>query len=69
VGDLKELLSGFPGDSDVVIELATTIGHRRLKLGPSFRVERSAGLHAELDHLLGNALIDRASAPAAASVA
>jgi DNA polymerase-3 subunit alpha len=69
VGDLKELLSGFPGDSDVVIELATTIGHRRLKLGPSFRVERSAGLHAELDQLLGNALIDRASAPAAASVA
>jgi DNA polymerase III subunit alpha len=67
--ELKELLGGFPGDSDVVIELATTVGQRRLKLGPSFRVQRSAGLHAELDHLLGAALIDGASAPAAASVA
>ena len=69
LGELKELLTGFPGDSDVVIELATTIGQRRLRLGPSFRVQRSAGLHAELDHLLGRALIDGASAPAAVSAA
>jgi DNA polymerase-3 subunit alpha len=69
LGELKELLTGFPGDSDVVIELATTVGHRRLKLGPSFRVQRSASLHAELDHLLGGALIDGASAPAAVSAA
>jgi DNA polymerase-3 subunit alpha len=70
LGDLKDVLSGFPGDSDVVIELATTVGHRRLKLGPSFRVERTAGLHAELDALLGAALIDRALAgrPAPAGV-
>jgi hypothetical protein len=32
-------------------------------------VKRSAGLHAELDHLLGRALIDGASAPAAVSAA
>jgi len=57
LGELKDLLSGFPGESDVVIELSTTVGHRRLKLGPSFRVARSAGLHAELDALLGSALI------------
>jgi DNA polymerase III subunit alpha len=55
--ELKELLVGFPGESDVVIELSTTVGHRRLKLGPSFRVSHSAGLHAELDALLGAALI------------
>jgi DNA polymerase-3 subunit alpha len=70
VGDLKELLSGFPGESDVVIELSTTVGHRRLRLGPSFRVSRSASLHAELDALLGSALMpevavaERAAAPA-----
>jgi DNA polymerase-3 subunit alpha len=70
LGELKEVLTGFPGESDVVIELATTLGHRRLKLGPSFRVARSASLHAELDHLLGTALIDGASsAPAAVSAA
>jgi len=72
LGELKELLSGFPGESDVVIELSTTVGHRRLKLGPSYRVSRSAGLHAELDALLGSALITEAVAarePEAASVA
>jgi DNA polymerase III subunit alpha len=64
LGELKDLLSGFPGESDVVIELSTTVGHRRLKLGPSFRVSRSAGLHAELDHLLGSALIPEAAVDA-----
>jgi len=70
LGDLKDVLTGFPGESDVVIELATRIGHRRLKLGPSFRVARgAAGLHAELDALLGTALIDHVGAaqPAAAA--
>ena len=55
--ELKDLLTGFPGEADVVIELATSSGRRRLKLGPSFRVARSAGLHAELDSLLGPALM------------
>ena len=63
LGELKELLAGFPGESDVVIELRTSIGHRRLKLGAGFKVARSAGLHAELDALLGAALL--AQAPAA----
>ena len=58
LGELKDVLAGFPGESDVVIELSTTVGRRRLKLGPSFRVGRSASLHAELDALLGAALID-----------
>jgi hypothetical protein len=66
LGELKDLLSGFPGESEVVIELSTTVGHRRLKLGPSFRVSRSASLHAELDALLGFALISEAAADTAA---
>jgi DNA polymerase III subunit alpha len=74
LGELKDLLAGFPGESDVVIELASTVGRRRLKLGPSFRVSRSASLHAELDALLGSALIPESVAQAeseqrAASVA
>ncbi|MGI8715273.1 MAG: DNA polymerase III subunit alpha [Solirubrobacteraceae bacterium] len=72
LGELKDLLAGFPGESDVVIELTTTVGRRRLKLGPSFRVARGPGLHAELDHLLGPALISEAASPSepqAASVA
>ncbi len=57
LGDLRELLAGFPGDCDVVIELRTSVGHRRLKLGSQFRVARTASLHAELDSLLGDAIL------------
>jgi hypothetical protein len=65
LADLKELFAGFPGESPVVIELQTSIGRRRLKLGADFRVARSAGLHAELDALLGAALLaDEATPPA-----
>jgi DNA polymerase III subunit alpha len=55
--DLKELLVGFPGDAEVVIELLTTGGPRQLRLGSEFRVSQSAGLHAELDALLGHAIL------------
>jgi len=40
-----------------VIDLSTSIGDRRLKLGPDFRVTHSASLHAELDRLLGHAIV------------
>jgi DNA polymerase-3 subunit alpha len=48
--DLRHLLSTFPGDSEVVIELSDA---RSLRLGPEYRVEPSAGLRAELEQLLG----------------
>jgi DNA polymerase-3 subunit alpha len=57
LGELRELLTGFPGESEVLIELTTSTGRRRLKLGPDYRVARSAALHAELDSLLGAALL------------
>jgi len=57
LGELKDVLAGFPGDCEVVIELSTSVGDRRLKLGPDFRVAHSAGLHAELDALLGHAIL------------
>jgi DNA polymerase III subunit alpha len=60
LAELKEVLSGFPGESDVVIELSTTVGDRRLRLGREFRVSRSASLHAELDALLGDAIMHEA---------
>ena len=55
--ELKDVLAGFPGDREVVIELSTSVGDRRLKLGPEFRVAHSASLHAELDALLGHAIL------------
>ena len=48
--DLKHVLGTFPGRSEVVIELSDG---RRVRLGSDFRVEPSAGLRAELEHLLG----------------
>ena len=57
VGELRELLASFPGESDVVIELSTRAGARRLRLGDDYRVERSASLRSELEALLGSAIL------------
>ncbi len=57
LSELKDVLAGFPGECDVVIELSTSVGARRLKLGPDFRVAQGAGLHAELDALLGDSIL------------
>jgi DNA polymerase-3 subunit alpha len=65
--ELRDVLSGFPGKSDVVIDLETSIGPRRLKLGADFRVECGPGLHAELDALLGEAMLDPQAAASPAS--
>jgi hypothetical protein len=46
----------------VMIELSTSVGRRRLRLGSEFRVTRSVGLHAELEALLGEAILRDATA-------
>ncbi len=68
LNELKELLAGFPGECDVVIELSTGAGPRRLRLGAGFRVARTASLRAELDALLGEAIV-RAAPEAVAATA
>jgi DNA polymerase-3 subunit alpha len=69
IGELREVLVSFPGESEVVIELSTRGGPRRLRLGEDFRVERSASLHAELAALLGSAILAPESAQAASGAA
>jgi DNA polymerase-3 subunit alpha len=59
VGELKE---SHPGDSEVVLEMSTSAGERRLRLGPGYRVAAGAALHSELDALLGRALTGAAAA-------
>jgi DNA polymerase-3 subunit alpha len=51
--DLKALLANFPGEAEFVLDLRTSAGKRRLRLGPSYRVTKSAALRAELSELLG----------------
>jgi DNA polymerase-3 subunit alpha len=58
LADLKDLLAGFPGDAAVVIELKSSVGTRCLRLGAGYRVARGAALHAELDALLGAAMLN-----------
>ena len=57
LSELKDVLAGFPGDRDVVIEFSTSVGNRRLRLGSDYRVDHCASLHAELDALLGHAIL------------
>ena len=57
IDDLRELLVSYPGESEVVVELAAPDSRRRLRLGADFRVARGAGLHSELALLLGSALL------------
>ncbi len=64
--DLRDLLVSYPGESEVVVELATTTGARRLRLGADYRVHRSAALHAEITGLFGAAVL---AADAAVGVA
>jgi DNA polymerase-3 subunit alpha len=51
--DLKSLLEHFPGQTEVLLEMDTSEGPRRLRFGPGYRVAPSGALRAELDELLG----------------
>jgi DNA polymerase-3 subunit alpha len=62
IEDLKQLIASYPGESEVVLDMRTTTGPRRLRLGPEYRVASNAKLHAELDHLLGSAMLEAAAA-------
>jgi DNA polymerase-3 subunit alpha len=65
IEDLKRLFADYRGDSEVVLEMQTRAGARRLRLGEGYRVAaRNAGLQAELDRLLGDARAPVASAAA-----
>jgi DNA polymerase-3 subunit alpha len=50
---LKTVFEAHPGDTEVVLEMATREGVRRLRFGGEYRVSPSQGLRAELDALLG----------------
>ena len=47
------MLEHFPGDAEVLLEMETSAGLRRLRFGPGYRVSPSDALRAELDDLLG----------------
>jgi DNA polymerase III subunit alpha len=65
IDDLKDLLGSFPGESEVVLELLLSVGDpRTLRLGNAFKVAPTPTLRAELEQILGPAVV---RAPAAAA--
>jgi DNA polymerase-3 subunit alpha len=57
IDELKHVLGSFPGESEVVLDIATSGGQRMLRLGQDFRVAPTPSLRAELEHILGPAAL------------
>jgi DNA polymerase-3 subunit alpha len=57
IADLKAVFECFPGASEVLLEMDTKEGTRRLRFGSDYRVDPSPALRAELDQLLGSRAI------------
>jgi DNA polymerase-3 subunit alpha len=57
IDDLKHILGSFPGESEFVLELKTTVGAKALRFGKEFRVAATPTLRAELEHILGPAVL------------
>jgi DNA polymerase III subunit alpha len=57
IEDLKQLVREFPGDHPVVVELATSAGPKRLRLGSAFRVRPESAFFAEVRARLGDATL------------
>ena len=53
VEELKSVFQSFPGDCEVLLEMETREGTRRLRFGRDYCVAPSQALRAELDQLLG----------------
>ena len=55
VEDLVRLIGEFPGESPIVVEIATGEGPRRLRLGPSYKVKPEPDFFSEVRVLGGEA--------------
>ena len=53
IDELKSVFSSFPGEAEVVLDMKTSEGVRRLRFGDEYRVDASVGLRAEIEELLG----------------
>jgi len=53
VEELKSVFEHFQGETEVLLEMQTSSGMRRLRFGDGCRVSVSHSLRAELNDLLG----------------
>jgi DNA polymerase-3 subunit alpha len=61
IEDLRHAIEDFPGAAEVVLDIDTATGTRRLKLGEAFRVQHTPTLRAELEHALAPAPMQAAA--------
>ena len=52
IDDCKQVIEDNPGPAEVVLEINTSAGTRRVRLGESYRVKHTPTLRAELEHAL-----------------
>jgi DNA polymerase-3 subunit alpha len=58
IEELKRIFEDFPGETEVVLEVHTRTGRRKLRFGDEFRVAgQNAALKAELHNVLGEAVL------------
>jgi DNA polymerase III subunit alpha len=62
IEDLKHAIEDFPGPAEVMLDVDTSSGVRRLKLGEAFRVQHTPTLRAELEQALAPAPALRSAA-------
>jgi DNA polymerase III subunit alpha len=52
IDDLKQAIGESPGPAEVLIDMHTSTGTKRLRLGKDYRVQHTPTLRAELEHAL-----------------
>jgi DNA polymerase-3 subunit alpha len=52
IDDLKQAIGDYPGPAEVLLDIGTSEGTRRLRLGEEYRVQHTPTLLAELEHAL-----------------
>jgi DNA polymerase-3 subunit alpha len=62
IDDLKQAIGDYPGPAEVVLDIDTSAGTRRLRLGSEYRVAHTPTLLAELENALAPLLPKAASA-------
>ncbi len=57
IDELKHVIGNFPGPAEVVLEMDTSTGPRRLRFGDAYRVAPTPTLRAELEQVLAPACL------------
>ena len=69
IDELKQAIEDSPGHAEVLLDVSTSTGTRRLRFGEAYRVQHTASLRAELENALAPFAFAAARAAAAGTAA